>query len=233
MKTVKEYVFRTAAAQLQGYKYLKSRGSFKKTIGDNTIEVAFGFLDYSPLDYQYHFCIIIYIGKIEEALKDFYAHSGVDENANWAAAFFEGDFLEEIKDAEYKWRTNYYNKVTSFEDLEQKLKQTLSLLEEKALPFVTSISNLESFASYYFHNPDQIVRNFASTTLFCSSLLGTYLNDRKAYYNLAAYLKEELDRQAEKGNADTLLYSYLEKLNKFVEDRLGNVSIWVVPDETQ
>lgn len=54
-----------------GFVFSKSRFSFKRKLNNNVIEVAFDFLNNAPQFYEYNFCVIVWVKKIQDITKDF------------------------------------------------------------------------------------------------------------------------------------------------------------------
>lgn len=201
---------------LEGFKFSITKQAFKKSIGKNLIEFSFDFLDYTPDWYEYHFGFSIWIDEIKKIKKEFYGFANIHDEMLWTTVFFEGDFVEILKDKEMKFRSGFYHEVHSLNELEGALKITFSTLEEQALPLAYSFCSLDFFQKYYLANKPEIIRNFGKKSLFISILLAAYLKGKDEYYELSNYLKSALDFEKRNGSDYKEHYFFLEKVNEFV-----------------
>ena len=215
---LKKHVMNEAGKKLvsNGYKMIKSQECFTKTNSSGKIDIAFGFLNFHPLDYKFHFSITIWIKTIQDAVKYFYDSMNISEPVKWCTTFWEGDFINTHKELDWKFRVNYYNVVKSPQEADHLLEKSLTILVEKAIPLADSISTFESFRDYYLNNRPEIVKNFASDNLFVSILMAAFITEKSSFYSLSKYLKSKLVEKKKDGVYYSGLFSLLEKLDSFV-----------------
>ncbi|WP_290793198.1 hypothetical protein [Flavihumibacter sp. UBA7668] len=204
---------------MEGFKLVKSQLSFKKTIQSGRIEVAFDFLNYYPTNYEYSFGVIIWINALQEITLKFYEFAGIKESIKWSTGFFEGDFIDSLRNSEYKFRTGYYNEVRSLAEARNSMNATLDTLKNKAIPLAYLLCELKGFQEYYSSNKHEIVKNFGNNALFISILLAMCLRNETEFFNMANYLRAELDREKAKGNIYEELYFYLDRMSEFVKSK--------------
>lgn len=199
------------------FKFSKSKKTFRKSIGKNLVEFSFDFLDYSPDWYEYHFGCSIWIEEIKKIKKEFFEFANIHDEMLWTTVFFEGDFIETLKDKEMKFRSGYYHEVHSLFEIESTWKITNSTLQELAIPLAYSFCTLDFFREYYLLNRQELIGNFANKSLFISILLAAYLKGKDDYYELSNYLENGLDFEKQNGSYYKQNYFFLEKINEFVK----------------
>lgn len=208
----------------EGFKMVKSDYSFKKKVKSSSIEIAFGFVDYYPDSYEYHFVIMIKIKELEDIVQKFFKNFNIPQSPKWNTVIWEGDFVNELKGKEMKFRSCFHNEIYSVNELKASMSKTLSILKNKALPLAYSICSLNGFQEYYLSNKEEVVKNFASNELFISSFLAAYLKSDLDFDMLRKYVNQKLDEHKKNGILWTQLYSYLDKLEKFVVQEKANMN---------
>ncbi len=204
---------------VEGFKLVKSQLSFKKNIQSGRIEVAFDFLNYYPTNYEYSFGVLIWVNAIQELTREFYEFAGIKESIKWSTGFFEGDFIDSLRNSEYKFRTGYYNEVRSLAEAKNSMNATLDIIKNKAIPLAYSLCELKGFQDYYSSNKHEIVKNFGNNALFISILLAMYLRNETEFLSMSNYLRAELDMEKAKGIIYEELYFYLDRMSEFVKNK--------------
>ena len=214
----KKLVLASAESMLfaQGFNFIKSQICFRKKMKSGKIEVAFDFLNY-PDNYEYSFCIILWNNLIQDITKQFHEYSGIKDPVKWTTTYFEGDFVESLKQSEGKFRKAYYNKANSLQQAKDAIQVTLNVINNKALPLAYSTFELKDFQDYYISHISEVIINFDNTELFISFLLSMYLKSEADYWEKSTYLKSQIDIEKSKGNHYEQLYYYLDLMNKFVK----------------
>jgi hypothetical protein len=129
----------------EGFSFNKSDFSFKKRINKSNIQCTFLFYNYAPARVEYNFFFTFLIKEIEDELKRFFLHWGVQYNKGRGMYINEGDFHPFVKEKNSKYRAAFTHIITDFEKDNESIKETRSILRNEFFPRLETFSDIKKF----------------------------------------------------------------------------------------
>jgi hypothetical protein len=202
----------------EGFQLNKNQFVFKKKISTAKIEFGFKFLDFYPSHIEYSFYCSIYLNELKNIIKEYKTFIGDNTDVLWNAFIVEGEFINELKNDDRKFKKLYTNEINTEESANAAVVQTKLIIEKEVLPLLREISFLSGFQKYFL-TPQKITSRIIEDNFVLSCLLAAYLIDEKFYFEIVGFLIPELDKMRTNGKNLVSVYLLIEKMNAFVKHK--------------
>jgi len=132
----------------EGYKFNKSKYSYKKKQGKNNKLIKFLFYDYYPLNYSFDFLTYVFNEDIEK-IKLALGPQRHTETFNWFSLFIRtNDFTNHIN-ADNLYETGYNYTVVKLDDLMDVVNAICKTFKEEVLTLLDTLTTIEDIDAFF------------------------------------------------------------------------------------